>query len=98
MQAAGRNRAEPKPLIKNHFPRAGSGPASVFRNLQRFRLRILGASYNAQVTKVAATPEMKVLQRQANWKALSGFLVSGFLFALLGAILPSWGYHLRPEF
>ena len=28
--------------------------------------------------------------------ALSGFLVSGFLMALLGAILPAWGYHRDP--
>ena len=26
--------------------------------------------------------------------ALAGFLLSGFLFALLGAMLPAWGYHL----
>ena len=30
--------------------------------------------------------------------ALSGFLLSGFLFALLGALLPAWGYHLDPEY
>jgi hypothetical protein len=29
-------------------------------------------------------------------KALAGFLLSGFLFALLGAILPAWGYHRDP--
>ncbi|MGO4880024.1 MAG: MFS transporter [Bryobacteraceae bacterium] len=29
-------------------------------------------------------------------KALSGFLLSGFLFALLGAVLPAWGYHRDP--
>jgi MFS transporter, FHS family, glucose/mannose:H+ symporter len=29
-------------------------------------------------------------------KALSGFLLSGFLLALLGAILPAWGYHRDP--
>ena len=28
--------------------------------------------------------------------ALAGFLVSGFLMALLGAILPAWGYHRDP--
>ena len=28
--------------------------------------------------------------------ALAGFLVSGFLLALLGAILPAWGYHRDP--
>ena len=29
-------------------------------------------------------------------KALAGFLLSGFLFALLGAILPAWGYYRDP--
>ncbi len=29
-------------------------------------------------------------------RALAGFLLSGFLFALLGAVLPAWGYHLDP--
>jgi hypothetical protein len=28
---------------------------------------------------------------------LSGFLLSGFLLALLGAILPAWGYHRDPS-
>ena len=27
---------------------------------------------------------------------LAGFLLSGFLLALLGAILPAWGYHRDP--
>jgi FHS family glucose/mannose:H+ symporter-like MFS transporter len=30
--------------------------------------------------------------------AVPGFLLSGFLFALLGALLPAWGYHLDPEY
>jgi fucose permease len=30
-------------------------------------------------------------------KALAGFLLSGFLLALLGAILPAWGYHRDPQ-
>ena len=29
-------------------------------------------------------------------KALAGFLLSGFLLALMGAILPAWGYHRDP--
>ena len=29
-------------------------------------------------------------------KALAGFLLSGFELALLGAILPAWGYHRDP--
>ena len=32
----------------------------------------------------------------AGGKALAGFLLSGFLLALLGAILPAWGYHRDP--
>jgi MFS transporter, FHS family, glucose/mannose:H+ symporter len=30
-------------------------------------------------------------------RSLSGFLVSGFLFALVGALLPAWGYHLHSD-
>ena len=30
-------------------------------------------------------------------RALAGFMVSGFVLALLGAILPAWGYHRDPE-
>src|SRR5579862_5807432 len=29
-------------------------------------------------------------------EALAGFFLSGFLLALLGAILPAWGYHRDP--
>lgn len=29
-------------------------------------------------------------------KALAGFFLSGFLFALLGAVLPAWGYYRDP--
>jgi FHS family glucose/mannose:H+ symporter-like MFS transporter len=29
-------------------------------------------------------------------RTLTGFLLSGFLFALLGAVLPAWGYHRDP--
>jgi len=31
-------------------------------------------------------------------RALAGFLLSGFLLALLGAILPAWGYHLEEHY
>src|SRR5579884_3677070 len=30
--------------------------------------------------------------------ALPGLLFSGMIFAFLGAILPSWGFHLRSDF
>jgi len=31
-------------------------------------------------------------------RALAGFLLSGFLLALLGAILPAWGYHREEHY
>jgi fucose permease len=31
-------------------------------------------------------------------RALAGFFVLGLLLAFLGAVLPAWGYHLRPDF
>lgn len=31
-------------------------------------------------------------------RALAGFFLSGLLLSFLGAILPAWGYHLRPHF
>jgi fucose permease len=41
---------------------------------------------------------LRVLDVPAAGKALAGFLLSGFLFALLGALLPAWGYHLHAGF
>jgi len=32
------------------------------------------------------------------WRSMAAFLVSGILMSFLGAILPAWGYHLRPAF
>ncbi|HEY1339860.1 MAG TPA: MFS transporter [Bryobacteraceae bacterium] len=34
--------------------------------------------------------------RPGGGRALAGFLLSGFLLALLGAILPAWGFHRDP--
>jgi MFS transporter, FHS family, glucose/mannose:H+ symporter len=34
--------------------------------------------------------------RSGAGNALAGFLLSGFLLALLGALLPAWGYHRDP--
>ena len=31
-------------------------------------------------------------------RALAGFFVSGILLGFLGAILPSWGHHLEPDY
>ena len=41
-------------------------------------------------------PEPAEIPSTAGGKALAGFLLSGFLLALLGAILPAWGYHRDP--
>ena len=38
------------------------------------------------------------LRASGGAKVLAGFLLSGFLLALLGAILPAWGYHRDPDF
>ena len=40
--------------------------------------------------------EARSKDTDAGGKALAGFLLSGFLLALLGAILPAWGYHRDP--
>ena len=40
--------------------------------------------------------EARFQSADAGGKALAGFLLSGFLLALLGAILPAWGYHRDP--
>jgi FHS family glucose/mannose:H+ symporter-like MFS transporter len=32
------------------------------------------------------------------WQMLCALLISGFLLALPGGLLPLWGYHIRPEF
>lgn len=40
--------------------------------------------------------EAPAAAQRAGGTALAGFLLSGFLLALLGAILPAWGYHRDP--
>jgi MFS transporter, FHS family, glucose/mannose:H+ symporter len=45
---------------------------------------------------VSSVPVPTEIPATAGGKALAGFLLSGFLLALLGAILPAWGYHRDP--
>jgi len=45
---------------------------------------------------VAAAQSNAEIHQSGSGKALAGFLLSGFLMALLGAILPAWGYHHDP--
>lgn len=51
--------------------------------------------YNRQVNHATAG-EAVISPAPSSGKALAGFLLTGFLFALLGAVLPAWGYHLDP--
>ena len=32
------------------------------------------------------------------WRILCGLVVSGFLLALPGGLLPLWGFHIQPDF
>lgn len=50
------------------------------------------ASLPAQLAHGAARPLAKP------WQILCGLIVSGFLLALPGGLLPLWGYHIHPDF
>ncbi len=50
-------------------------------------------SVTSAATTAGANPRFP---SPAGGRALAGFLLSGFLLALLGAILPAWGYHRDP--
>ena len=51
--------------------------------------------YNRLVATAVSAARMAPAPRPAR-TTLAGFLLSGFLFALLGAVLPAWGYHRDP--
>ena len=40
----------------------------------------------------------ELLSRASNRRMFAGCLVSGFLFALLGALLPVWGFHISGDY
>jgi nitrate/nitrite transporter NarK len=50
----------------------------------------------ATIVSVADQPVEVAEYHRGAGKALAGFLLSGFLLALLGAILPAWGSHRDP--
>src|SRR6266545_2550221 len=50
--------------------------------------------YNRKNVSFAGQPEGTRVS--SGGSVLAGFLLSGFLLALLGAILPAWGYHRDP--
>ena len=39
-----------------------------------------------------------LIETSSSRRALAGFFLSGLLFAFPGAIIPAWGYHLRPHY
>jgi fucose permease len=59
------------------------------------RLGAKGAAFSA---KGEAFVEEGTLASSGSRRALAGFFVSGLLIAFLGAILPSWQYHLSSEY
>jgi len=52
---------------------------------------------NGTIVPVGSQPATAIEQLAGSGKALAGFLLSGFLLALLGAVLPAWGYHRDPS-
>src|SRR5579872_3584551 len=66
------------------------------------RQRSILSSYTMQVQSQEAPPsrlpEEGTLSSSGSRRALAGFFVSGLLIAFLGAILPSWQYHLSSEY
>jgi fucose permease len=45
-----------------------------------------------------ATPADAGSQPARPWQILAGLVVSGFLLALPGGLLPLWGFHIHPDF
>jgi MFS transporter, FHS family, glucose/mannose:H+ symporter len=52
----------------------------------------------SSVAQVQLDPEGQGSAAGDAWRSMAAFLVSGMLMSFLGAILPAWGYHLRPSF
>jgi fucose permease len=48
------------------------------------------------IEPVSSAPANPTAAAPGGGKALAGFMLTGFLMALLGAILPAWGYHRDP--
>ncbi|HYO81191.1 MAG TPA: MFS transporter [Bryobacteraceae bacterium] len=55
-------------------------------------------SYNLRLQPDPSSPSAVSATIGASRRALAGFFVSGALLSTPGAVLPAWGYHLRPHF
>src|ERR1700679_3475205 len=47
---------------------------------------------------MAAMPRESARPSAKPWQILCGLVVSGFLLALPGGLLPLWGFHIQPNF
>jgi fucose permease len=52
----------------------------------------------SSVASLQLDPDGRRLVAPEGRRSLAAFLISGILLSFLGAILPAWGYHLRPSF
>jgi fucose permease len=52
----------------------------------------------SSVAQLQLDPDGEKSAARDAWRSMAAFLVSGMLMSFLGAILPAWGYHLRPSF
>src|ERR1700677_3932333 len=52
----------------------------------------------SSVAQLQLDPDGDKSAARDTWRSMAAFLVSGILMSFLGAILPAWGYHLRPSF
>src|ERR1700691_5496609 len=52
----------------------------------------------SSVAQLQLDPDGEKSAARDAWRSMTAFLVSGILMSFLGAILPAWGYHLRPSF
>jgi hypothetical protein len=52
----------------------------------------------SSVAQLQLDPDGEKSRAPDAWRSMAAFLVSGILMSFLGAILPAWGYHLRPSF
>src|ERR1039457_1803780 len=74
--------------------RTGAGPSPADSHRRRSHPR---TGYNQPVSVAPSSRVDLETAPSGAGKALAGFLLSGFLLALLGAILPAWGYHRDPS-
>src|SRR5579863_9212660 len=55
-----------------------------------------GAEPEGQLS--AQSPRQSARRSAQPWQILCGLVVSGFLLALPGGLLPLWGFHIQPDF